>query len=1113
MHRSKAQQEYKIRTVRGNRSPVILTSKYQPDSNGDEDTESDEGSIIQPFSPKTLRQGRVEDYAVTNKSKNIKLPPKSNRISSFIIKDEEPDTRYQTVPSKSIKRSNMQSPSVQVPSSKYSIKNPFKKSEPYTEDLVPDVIYVKKPLNTSYLPTNSYYDMVSPTWMATSPQVESPQKYITEEINNGDEMDPYEREEKEFLDQNVTMIQSNFRGYLARKTLYQNLNYFYNLHTAADMLNAVLDKRDERLFWNKFKKYVFNKKQLYIKNNIELKLNNIPAMYRRNIVLTKLGLGIVKRELSESFQFIVKKKKDPSDKSKAEYTTEYEEVVDYKMKLKNKILRQLLIMKMRKEEREIGNAFKTFWRNGLEKELNNEKKELIKDKKTLTKEKLKHIIKNKINKRDKLLRKNFAKFYYLGVMREMTMTEEQRREIAQQRKLHKIVKAKDATKGKLLKSGFIKFYYCGIFKELKCVTKESQQQKKEIQKLKSQTSIKPEETVEIKTKKTITIDPIVLRERKLRHFVLDKFKQKKKFFHDQFVKFYYRGLYRHMVHGPQPQPPQEQKKKLEIEIPIDESIKAYPKTVTNVKAAKEEEEKKKREQEAIARRQKAKELRRIIGRKGKNSKEKLKFYFNKFYLNGIIKDLKQAGRNSPKKHQEISLGSEEIISTPHQSVRAAREEKRLKEEAEKKAKEEEELKKKAIREDKLRKFFYKKERNELLLKKNIFSKWNLIAKILRIQGSGSMKKKKIIKKKKKKVNAPQSDNQKENIAPMSFEPTTVTMDIAPEETKSAVLKSKRKPQKPRKVGAVPERQPEPVITNQPEEEDDDSEYEIDYEDAEDIRDVIAKHCKLDKIFHNTNSKNLLPYFNKWKEPQKGRNIQLESFKANLFSKLITNVVNAIATRQLSETFSQWKKSQPTGIKRNIRATFGATMLSRIIKKINNRKHFANFVYKYMSLVKRNSLRKAVNNWLMRSKRFENKALRRRLYRLLGRRPHVNATQALVSLSNSLNEFESTLTNVQAKRMERTFMKKLMRKSIWETPIGIGAKLRKITFYLKNGQVVTMEKDQKILRNYFWRWGKPMKYNFRKYFAIALKLKEKELEKASRKWQYSELDKKDNNNSK
>ena len=615
MHRSKAQQEYKIRTVRGNRSPVMLTSKYQPDSNGDEDTESDEGSIIQPFSPKTLRQGRVEDYAVTNKTKNIKLPPRSNRISSFIIKDEEPDTRYQTVPSKSIKRSIMQSPSVQVPSSKYSIKNPFKKSEPYTEDLVPDVIYVKKPLNTSYLPSNSYYD--NPSWVATSPQmeIESPQKYITEEINNGDEMDPYEREEREFLDQNVTMIQSNFRGYIARKTLYQNLNYFYNLHTAADMLNAVLDKRDERLFWNNFKKYVFNKKQLYIKNNIDLKLNNIPAMYRRNIVLTKLGLGIVKRELSESFQFIVKKKKDPADKSKVEYTTEYEEVVDYKMKLKNKTLRQLLIMKMRKEEREIGNAFKTFWRNGLEKELKEEKKELIKDKKTLTKEKLRHIIKNKINKKDKLLRKNFAKFYYLGVMREMTMTEEQRRQIAQQRKLHKIVKAKETTKGKLLKSGFMKLYYCGIFKELKCVTKEAQQQKKEIQKLKSQTSIKPEEPVEIKTKKTIVIDPVVLRERKLRHFVLDKFKQKKKFFHDQFVKFYYRGLYRHMVHGPLPQTQTEQKKKLEIEIPIEESIKSHPKTVTNVKAAKEEEEKKKREQEAIAKRQKAKDLRRLIGRK------------------------------------------------------------------------------------------------------------------------------------------------------------------------------------------------------------------------------------------------------------------------------------------------------------------------------------------------------------------------------------------------------------------------------------------------------------------------------------------------------------------
>ena len=71
-------------------------------------------------------------------------------------------------------------------------------------------------------------------------------------------------------------------------------------------------------------------------------------------------------------------------------------------------------------------------------------------------------------------------------------------------------------------------------------------------------------------------------------------------------------------------------------------------------------------------------------------------------------------------------------------------------------------------------------------------------------------------------------------------------------------------------------------------------------------------------------------------------------------------------------------------------------------------------------------------------------------------------------------------------------------------------LRSITSMTR---VVTMEKDERILRNYFWRWGKPKKYNFRKYFAIALKLKEKELEKASRKWQYSELDKKENNNSK
>jgi hypothetical protein len=79
---------------------------------------------------------------------------------------------------------------------------------------------------------------------------------------------------------------------------------------------------------------------------------------------------------------------------------------------------------------------------------------------------------------------------------------------------------------------------------------------------------------------------------------------------------------------------------------------------------------------------------------------------------------------------------------------------------------------------------------------------------------------------------------------------------------------------------------------------------------------------------------------------------------------------------------------------------------------------------------------------------------------------------------------------------RNFFKYFERKIRWNNP-PLSPRKQKITYYLNDGDVLTLSKQREIL-NYFWKIGHPLKYYWKKLKSNLEKRKEKEYEKISRK---------------
>ena len=220
----------------------------------------------------------------------------------------------------------------------------------------------------------------------------------------------------------------------------------------------------------------------------------------------------------------------------------------------------------------------------------------------------------------------------------------------------------------------------------------------------------------------------------LKDLVTKRLKEIKNDFHKMFTKFYYQGV---LVE-------KERKKNEECIYGNNEGDDITEGGHTKLRAKKNP---------ALERRNKARNLRKLMAKKEKEKLETLRKYFTKFYTNGMLCKLKRNAKYS-KSTKNVTFNMDVAFSNEEENKIKEEEltllDKKKIEERKKKA----ELDLKRI--SALKIVIFKKDRNITIIKKKTVEKWNLRAKILSLEGFKKNKKKDMaksmrIKKKKSKT--------------------------------------------------------------------------------------------------------------------------------------------------------------------------------------------------------------------------------------------------------------------------------------------------------------------------------------------------------------------------
>jgi hypothetical protein len=189
--------------------------------------------------------------------------------------------------------------------------------------------------------------------------------------------------------------------------------------------------------------------------------------------------------------------------------------------------------------------------------------------------------------------------------------------------------------------------------------------------------------------------------KRLKELVIKKIKERRNQFHKLFTKFYYQGR---LI----------EKDNNEEEIEGDED------SPTRLRA-------KKSKNPAIERRNKARNLRKIMAKKEKEKIDKLRKYFYIFYTNGMLCKLKRNAKYShAKKNVQFNLDDKEDNKDDLDEKKeelTLLDKKRIEEERKRT-----ELEQKRI--SSLKVIFFKKDRQITLVKRQTIEKWNLRAKIM-----------------------------------------------------------------------------------------------------------------------------------------------------------------------------------------------------------------------------------------------------------------------------------------------------------------------------------------------------------------------------------------------
>ena len=482
-----------------------------------------------------------------------------------------------------------------------------------------------------------------------------------------------------------------------------------------------------------------------------------------------------------------------------------EKLEEYQEKMRKTQLRYYVFKKITNYKSTLRRYFHKY-RNIVLMESIDEKKEETKENDIETQKKkisiLKHILKNRSFREQKELNKMFLRFYYnckyaAGIANlSKILNKNQNKENEPENKTEN--KTENENKNEIINEEI----NTNIDAKNESNTNENSNflnvMKEEIKKEEEKKELTPEEIEKAQRK----------RNKELRDLFYNKIRERQKWLHDHFVKFYYKGLLWAMKTGNirnNTSSPTEtntdtnpvvvennsvnnsnsnsndinvnNKTSSEIDtININKEIekkeeekKEEEKKEEDKKEEKKEEEQKKEEDKKDKKkafnkiRDRSKGLRKLLSEKNKEKTNVLRKYFFRFLSNGILLSLKKTTLQSSKNLAKL-------IETPENAA----DEKAKKEEEEKnnwiieekkRKKEEEEKKQKELMDKRIKilfKIFTKKDQIQCGKQRSCLQKWNLRAKIIAISDLTIGYKKPKKTKGKKKMKKKDENNQKEN---------------------------------------------------------------------------------------------------------------------------------------------------------------------------------------------------------------------------------------------------------------------------------------------------------------------------------------------------------------
>lgn len=549
-----------------------------------------------------------------------------------------------------------------------------------------------------------------------------------------------------------TMIQAYFRGYYIRKRFYSLIDNCIKIRNAIYLMQKIFSFKKYDHF-NILKKYANS----YICNN---KIKNTSTNFRKRPIKKKsiFNNDYNSTRKSNCFRNVVidknnhieinisKKKNDKNiiiDKNNSIiYLPKKENKKDNLMKERKYILKYLLL---KKEE-----IMKKKMKINFEKYKNNTIKEKNKERNIIYKQKTKNIENNNEESKIKMLRniirikllKNkekihvmMIKFYYNSLYIHVNWY----MYVINQLNYYQSLYQNNMSYNNTLNNNNNQIEYKSKLSE-------------NIDNISIENINKINETISNEAKENKEIE----KQKHLKDLVTKRIKEIQNEFHKMFTKFYYQGLL--MEKSKNENNEKEENNIVSISDKNNEEEKENNLDENNKdKSVRLRAKKIEKKNSTVERRNKARNLRKLLMKKEKDKLENLRINFYKFHTYGILSILKKNSKLTKTNKKIKVLDNLENMENNNLDDKNKLEEineltfldkKRI--EKEEKLKE---LKKKRI--EILKSIFYKKDRHIILIEKKTFEKWNLRAKIFSLASiaeNGKREMAKSVRFKKKKIN-------------------------------------------------------------------------------------------------------------------------------------------------------------------------------------------------------------------------------------------------------------------------------------------------------------------------------------------------------------------------